>query len=61
MKKTILFALGALLSINAWSFDNVPATFQWVVGNEAAATVTSDAADGVNETKVRISMVLLVG
>lgn len=53
MKKTILFALGALLSINAWSFDNVPATFQWVVGNEAAATVTSDAADGVNETKVK--------
>lgn len=61
MKKTILFALGALLSINAWSFDNVPATFQWVVGNEAAATVTSDAADGVNETKRKVGTALTEG
>ena len=61
MRKTILFALGALLSINAWSFDNVPATFQWVVGNEAAATVTSDAADGVNETKRKVGTALTEG
>ena len=52
MKKTFLFALGALLSINAWSFDNVSATFSWTVGNESAASVVSDASDGVNETKV---------
>lgn len=60
MKKTILFALGALLSINAWSFDNVPATFSWTVGNESEATVVSDAASGVKETKVKVGSGLSV-
>ena len=60
MKKTILFALGALLSINAWSFDNVPATFKWTVGNESEATVVSDAAGGVKETKVKVASGLTV-
>ncbi len=60
MKKTILFALGALLSINAWSFDNVPATVKWTVGNESEATVVSEAAGGVKETKVKVGSGLSV-
>ena len=53
MKKTILFALGALLSINAWSFDNVPASIKWADGTDNAV-VTSDAADGIKENKRKV-------
>ena len=60
MKKIFSLALGALMSISAWSFDNVPATFAWAVGNESAATVTSDAADGVSQTKVAVGVGLVV-
>ena len=60
MKKTLLFALGALLSINAWSYENVAATVKWAVGNESAATIESDAAAGVKETKVAVGAGLTV-
>ena len=61
MKKIFSFALGALMSINAWSFDNVPATFTWTVGNEAEATVVSDATDGVNKTQHKAGSALTEG
>ena len=61
MKKTILFALSLLMGINAWSYDNVDATFTWAVGNEKTATVTSEAADGVKETKVAVGAGLTTG
>ena len=48
------------MSISAWSYENVPATFSWTVGNESAATITSDAADGVKETKVAVGAGLTV-
>ena len=60
MKKTLLLALGAMLSINAWSYDNVAATIKWTVGNESAATIESDAADGVKDTKVAVGAGLTV-
>lgn len=60
MRKTFLLALGALLSINAWSYENTPATFSWAVGNESEATVVSDAADGVSLTKVTAGVGLTV-
>ncbi len=60
MKKTLLLALGALLSINAWSYENVAATVKWAVGNESAATIESDAAAGVKETKVAVGAGLTV-
>ncbi len=60
MKKTLLLALGAMLSINAWSYDNVAATVKWTVGNESAATIESDAADGVKDTKVAVGAGLTV-
>lgn len=60
MKKTFLFVLGAMLSINAWSYDNVAATVKWTVGNESAATIESDAADGVKDTKVAVGAGLTV-
>ena len=60
MKKTLLLALGAMLSINAWSYDNVAATIKWTVGNESAATIESDAADGVKATKVAVGAGLTV-
>jgi hypothetical protein len=61
MKKIFLFAAAALMSINAWSFDNVAATFTWTVGNEAEATVASDASDGVKETKRKVGTSLVEG
>lgn len=61
MRKVFLFALGALMSINAWSYDNVSATIKWAVGNESAATVVSDAADGVKETKRKVGSGLTEG
>ena len=61
MKKTILFALGALLSINAWSFDNVSAMFTWTVGNEAEATVVSDAEAVVSKTQRKVGTALTEG
>ena len=60
MKKTILFALGALLSINAWSFDNVPASIKWADGTDNAV-VTSDAADGIKENKRKVGTGLTEG
>lgn len=60
MKKIFSLALGAMMSISAWSYENVPATISWLVGNESAATVTSDAADGVSETKVGLGVGLTV-
>ncbi len=61
MRKFFSLALGVLMSISAWSFDNVPATFAWTVGNESAATVTSDAADGVSQTKRTVGIGLTEG
>lgn len=49
-----------MLSINAWSYDNVAATIKWTVGNESAATIESDAADGVKDTKVAVGAGLTV-
>ncbi len=60
MKKILSLALGALMSLSAWSYDNVPATFAWTVGNENEATVTSDASDGVAQTKVSIGVGLTI-
>ena len=60
MKIIFFFALVALMSLNAWSFDNVPATFSWTVGNEAEATVTSDAVAGIAQTKVSVGAGLTV-
>ena len=61
MKKIFSVVAAALMSINAWSFDNVAATFTWTVGNEAEATVASDAADGVKETKRKVGTALTEG
>ena len=61
MRKIFSLALGALMSISAWSYENAAATFTWAVGNEQAATVVSDAADGVKETKVKVGTGLTVG
>ena len=61
MKRTILFALSLILGISAWAYENTSATFKWAVGNEAEATITSDAADGVKEAKVKIGAGLTVG
>ena len=61
MKKTMLFALGLLLVINAWSYDNVSAAFTWTKGNEANATVASEASDGVKETKLKVGADLTKG
>ena len=60
MRKLYSLMVAALMSVTAWSFDNVPATFQWTVGNESEATVTSEAADGVKETKVKVGSGLTV-
>lgn len=60
MKRIFFAMLSMLLGVSVWAYDNVPATFKWTVGNEAAATVTSDAADGVNETKVKVGSSLSV-
>lgn len=59
-KKIVLFALGALLSINAWSFDNVSATIKWADGTDNAV-VTSDAADGIKENKRKVGTGLTEG
>ena len=61
MKKSMLLALGVLMSIYAWSYDNVDAAITWTVGNEKAATVVSDAAEGVNEVKMVAASGLTVG
>lgn len=61
MKKAFLMAFVALMGINAWGYENVPATFTWAVGNEAEATVVSDASDGVKSTKVSVGAALTVG
>ena len=61
MKKTFLFALGLLMGVNAWSYDNVPATFTWAVGNESAASIVSDATDGVKEAKIVVGAGLTAG
>ena len=61
MRKTFLLALGALMSISAWSFDNVPATFTWTEGNEAEATVAAAVADGVSKTQRKVGTALTEG
>ena len=61
MKKTFLFALGLLMGVNAWSYDNVPAAFTWAVGNESAASIVSDATDGVKEAKIVVGAGLTAG
>lgn len=61
MKKTFLFALGLLMGVHAWSYDNVPATFTWAVGNESAASIVSDATDGVREAKIVVGAGLTAG
>lgn len=61
MKKAFLMALGVLLGINAWGYENTPATFTWTVGNEDAASVVSDASDGVKETKLKVGSALTQG
>ena len=49
------------MSISAWSFDNVPATFTWTVGNESEATISSDVVDGVSQTKRTVGIGLTEG
>jgi hypothetical protein len=61
MKKLISLAFSALLGINAWCYENTAATFTWTVGNESAAAVASDAADGVKATKLSAGSALTVG
>lgn len=62
MKKTFLFALGALLSINAWAYNNTAATFKWTVCNESEATsIVSDASASVKQTKLTVGTGLTVG
>ena len=61
MKKLFSLALCALLGINAWAYENTPATFSWTVGKEAEATVTSDATDAVKQTKYSAGTGLTVG
>ena len=51
MKKTILLALGAIMSLNAWSYTDVAASIKWADGT-ANAVVTSDAADGIKEIQL---------
>lgn len=60
MKKTFLFALGTLLSLNAWSYTDVAASIKWADGT-ANAVVTSDAADGIKETKRKVGAGLTEG
>ena len=61
MRKTFLFALGALLSINAWAYNNTAATFKWTVCNESEATsIVSDAQASVKQTKLTVGTGLTV-
>ena len=60
MKKTILFALGALLSLNAWSYDQVAASIKWTDGTDNAV-VTSDAADGIKTNQRKVGTALTEG
>ncbi len=62
MRKTFLFTLGALLSINVWAYNNTAATFKWTVGNESeAASIVSDASASVKQTKLTVGTGLTVG
>lgn len=61
MKKIFTFFFAALLSLSAWSYDNVPATFTWTVGNESEATISSDVVDGVSQTKRTVGIGLTEG
>lgn len=54
-------ALGALMSISAWSYDNVSATFKWTVGNESEAKITSAASAGVGSTQRKVGTALTEG
>ena len=60
MKKTILLALGALLSLNAWSYTDVAASVKWADGTDNAV-VASDAADGFNRTQRKVGTALTEG
>ena len=61
MRKIFTFLFAALLSLSAWSYDNVPATFTWTVGNESEAMVASDASDGVKGTAFKAGSALTKG
>lgn len=60
MKKTILLALGALLSLNAWSYTDVAASIKWADGTDNAV-VTSDAADGIKTNQRKVGTALTEG
>lgn len=60
MKKTILLALGALLSLNAWSYTDVAASVKWADGTDNAV-VTSDAADGIKTNQRKVGIALTEG
>ena len=60
MKKTILLALGAIMSLNAWSYTDVAASIKWADGT-ANAVVTSDAADGIKENNRKVGTALTEG
>ncbi len=60
MKKTLLMALGALLSINAWSYTDVAASIKWADGTDNAV-VTSDAADGIKTNQRKVGTALTEG
>ena len=60
MKRAFFLAFGVLMGINAWCYENTDASFAWQVGNEKEAAVVSDAAAGVNETKVSVGVGLTV-
>ena len=49
------------MSMSAWSFDNVPATFSWTVGNESEATISSDASAGISATQRKVGTALTEG
>ena len=53
--------LFSLLLLAAMSMGAMADTFAWLVGNESSATVTSDKAEYVSQTKVTVGTGLTVG
>jgi len=56
-----LTRLFSLLLLAAMSMGAMADTFAWLVGNESSATVTSDKAEYVSQTKVTVGTGLTVG
>ena len=50
----VLFASSVSLSVAAQSFDDVEGTFSWAVGNESAATASSNVADALSQSTLKV-------